>query len=55
MSPSKEPSEEESTSNMFAPIQDLAMAPHESLRLQQRRAPTHMQIDTHFQFPKFLG
>jgi hypothetical protein len=25
------------------------------LYLQQHRAPTHMQIDTHFQLPKFLG
>jgi hypothetical protein len=55
MLPRKEPSTEDSASTVSAPIQDLALALHELLRLQQRRAPTPMQLDTHFQLPKFLG
>jgi hypothetical protein len=30
------------------------MALQELLRLQQRRAPTPMQLDTHFQLPRSL-
>ena len=40
---------------MFAPVQDLAHALHELLRLQQRQATTPMQLDTRFQLPKFSG
>ena len=55
MPPRREPSIEDSTSNVSAPVQDLAHALHELLRLQQRRATTPMQLDTRFQLPKFLG
>ena len=54
MSPRREPSTEDSTSTLFTPIQDLAHALHELLRLQQRQATTPMQLDMCFQLPKFL-
>ena len=55
MPPHREPPTEESSSTISAPVQDLAHALHELLRLQQRRATTPMQLDTCFQLPNFLG
>jgi hypothetical protein len=48
-------SKADSSSNVTTSIQYLAMTLHELLLLQQCRAPTHMQLDMHFQFPNFLG
>ena len=55
MLPRREPSIEDSASTVSAPVQDLAHALHELLRLQQCRATTPMQFDTRFQLPKFSG
>ena len=55
MPPRRKPSTEDSTSTVFAPIQDLAHALHELLRLQQCQATTPMQLDMRFQLPKFSG
>ena len=55
MLPHREPSTEDSTSIVFAPVQDLAHALHELLHLQQRQVTTPMQLDTHFQLTKFWG
>ena len=55
MLPRRETSTEDSTSIVYAPVQYIAHALHELLRLQQRRATTPMQLDTRFQLPKFLG
>ena len=55
MPPRRQPSTKDSASTVSAPVQDLAHALHELLRLQQRRATTPMQLDTRFQLPKFSG
>jgi hypothetical protein len=51
----RELSTEDSASTATTPIQDLMMDLQELLCLQQRRAPTPMQLDTSFQLPKFAG
>ena len=55
MSPRREPSTEDSSFTVSAPVQDLAHALHEFLCLQQHQATTPMQLDTRFQLPKFSG
>jgi hypothetical protein len=55
MSPRRDPSIEASTSTATNPIQDLTLALQELLRLQQRRAPTPMQLDTLFQLQNFAS
>jgi hypothetical protein len=54
MPPRNNSSPEDSTSGKSSPIQDLALALNELMRLQQS-SPTPMQLDTHFQLPKFSG
>jgi hypothetical protein len=55
MSPRREASSEDSTPDTSSPVADLALALQELLRLQQRRPPAGMQLDTRFQLPKFVG
>jgi hypothetical protein len=55
MPPRREVSNEESSAATSTPIEELALALHELLRLQQRQTPVTMQLDTHFQLPKFIG
>jgi len=55
MPPRRDPSIEDFASTATTQIQDLTMALQELLHLQQRRDPTPMQLDKHFQLPKFVG
>jgi len=51
--PHRDPSLEDSTSGKSPPIQYLALAMNELMRLQWR-SPISLQLDTHFWLPKFL-
>jgi hypothetical protein len=55
MPPRREVSSEDSSAATSTPIEELALALHELLRLQQRRTLATMQLDTRFQLPKFIG
>jgi len=46
-------SREDSTSEQSSPIQDLALAQNELMQMQQS-SQTPLQLDTHFQLPKFF-
>jgi hypothetical protein len=51
--PRRDPSLEDSTSGKSPPIQYLALAMNELMRLQWR-SPISLQLDTCFWLPKFL-
>jgi len=55
MPPRQEATPKDSTTGLYSPIQDLALALNELMHMQQRRSPASMQLDTCFQFPKFSG
>jgi len=54
MTPRREVSSEDSIAFMFTPIEDLVLALHELLQIQQLQTPTTMHMDTRFHFPKFV-
>jgi hypothetical protein len=55
MLPRREASNEESSTDTSSLMKYLALALQELIRLQQRRPPATMQLDTHFQLPKVVG
>jgi hypothetical protein len=54
MPPQRENSSEESSVAMSSPVEDLVLALHELLRLQQCNTPSTMQLDTCFQLSNFV-
>jgi hypothetical protein len=54
MPPRRDTSEDDASSVNSSPIQELALALHELIRLQHQ-TPTPLQLDAHFQLPKFSG
>jgi hypothetical protein len=55
MLPRQEASSEESSVATSTSVEDLTLALQELIRLQQQHPPVTMQLDTHFQLPKFVG
>jgi len=55
MPPRREASTKDSTPDTSSLVAHLALALQEFIRLQQRRIPTGMQLNTHFQLPKCIG